>query len=160
MVNSDVRRGIGVVLSTDVFGQLLKSVRGQVLVALKHHVLKQMGKPAASIGIILGPDVVPNLDSDRWTGMILDRVNLQTILQGSMIERQLLHLGFGLSRETGSGQGQEGGKKNEKPAGAHRAQTLGSDSLSTTSFPIYSLFQAALMTEQSDFQRAFFAELQ
>ena len=29
MVNSDVRRGIGVVFSTDVFGQLLKSVRGR-----------------------------------------------------------------------------------------------------------------------------------
>jgi len=71
-----------------------------VFVSLKHHVLKQMGKPAASIGIILGPDVVPNLDSHRWTGMILDRVNLQTILQGIMIERQLLHFGFGRSRET------------------------------------------------------------
>src|SRR4029077_2006720 len=118
MVNGHVRRGIGVVLSTDVFGQFLKGVRGQVLVALKHHVLEQMCEPTASIGIIFGPDVVPNLDSDRWTGMILDRVNLQTILQGSMIERQLLHLGFRLSRETGSGQGQEGRKKNEKPAGA------------------------------------------
>ena len=100
MVNSHVRRGIGVVLSTDVFGQLLKSLGRQVLVALKHHVLEQMCEPTASIGIIFGPDMVPNLDSDRWTGMILDRVNLQTILQGSMIERQLLHLGFGLSRET------------------------------------------------------------
>src|SRR5258705_422129 len=160
MVNGHVRRGISVVLPTDVFGHLLKSVGSQVLVALKHHVLEQMREPAASIGIILGPDVVPNLDSYRWTGMILDRVNLQTILQGSMIERQLLHLGFGLSRKTGSGQGQEGRKKNEKPADAHRAQSLGSDSLSTTSFPIYSLLQAALMTEQSDFQRAFFTELQ
>ncbi len=100
MVNSHVRRGIGVVLSTDVFGQLLKSAGRQVLVALKHHVFEQMCEPAAPIGIIFGPDVVPNLDSYRWTGMILDRVNLQTILQGSMIERQLLHLGFGLSRET------------------------------------------------------------
>jgi hypothetical protein len=66
--------------------------------------------------------------------MILDRVNLQTILQVGVIERQLLDLGFGLSRKTGSGQGQEGRKKNEKPAGAHRAQTLGKDSLSTTTF--------------------------
>jgi len=134
MVNGHVRRGIGVVLSTDIFGQLLKSVRGQVLVALKHHVLKQMGKPAASIGIIFGPDVVPNLDCDRWTGMILDRVNLQTILQGSVIERQPLDLGFGLSCKTGSGQGQASGKKNEKPVGAHRAETLVSDSFPTTTF--------------------------
>ena len=100
MVNGYVRRGIGVVLSADVFGQLLKGFRSQVLVALKHHVLEQMREPTAAIGIILGPDVVPNLDCDRWTGMILDRVNLQTILQGSMIERQLLYLGFGLSHET------------------------------------------------------------
>jgi hypothetical protein len=71
-----------------------------VLVALKHHVLEQMCEPTASIGIIFGPDVVPNLDSDRWTGMILDRVNLQTILQVGVIERQLLGLGFGLSHET------------------------------------------------------------
>jgi len=62
--------------------------------------LEQMREPTAPIGIILGPDMVPNLDSDRRTGMILDRVNLQTILQSSMIERQLLYLGFGLSRET------------------------------------------------------------
>jgi hypothetical protein len=54
-----------------------------------------MCEPTASIGIIFGPDVVPNLDSDRWTGMILDRVNLQTILQVGVIERQLLDLGFG-----------------------------------------------------------------
>ena len=160
MIHGHVRRGIGVVLPTNVFGQLLKGLRGQVLVALKHHVLEQMREPAALIGIIFGPDVVPNLDSYRWTGMILDRVNRQTILQGNMIERQLLDLGFGLSRETRSGQGQEGRKKNEEPASAHRAQTLGSDSFSTTSFPIYSIFQAALMTEQSDFQRAFFTELQ
>ena len=100
MVNGHVRRGIGVVLSTDVFGQFLKSVRGQVLVALKHHVLEQMREPAAPIGIILGPDVVPNLDCNRWTGMILDGVNLQTILQVGVIERQLLDLGFGLSHET------------------------------------------------------------
>jgi hypothetical protein len=66
--------------------------------------------------------------------MILDGVNLQTILQGNMIERQLLDLGFGRSRKTGSGQGQEGRKNNEKPASAHRAQTLGSDSFSTTTF--------------------------
>jgi hypothetical protein len=44
--------------------------------------------------------VVPNLDSYRWTGMILDRVNLQTILQVGVIERQLLDLGFGLAHET------------------------------------------------------------
>ena len=99
MVNSHVRRGIGVVLSTDVFGQLLKSVRGQVLVALKHHVLEQMREPTTPIGIILGPDVVPNLNGDRWTGMIFDRVNFQTILQSRVIERQLLDLGIGLSRE-------------------------------------------------------------
>src|SRR6476646_5006635 len=90
MVNGHVRRGIGVVLSTDVFGQFLKGVRGQVLVALKHHVLEQMCEPTASIGIIFGPDVVPNLDSDRWTGMILDRVNLQTILQVGVIEDNFL----------------------------------------------------------------------
>ena len=100
MVNGHVRRGIGVVLSTDVFGQFLKGVRGQVLVALKHHVLEQMCEPTASIGIIFGPDVVPNLDSDRWTGMILDPVNLQAVLQGSMVEGQLLYPGFGRSRET------------------------------------------------------------
>jgi hypothetical protein len=59
-------------------------------------------------------------------------------LQVGVIERQLLDLGFGLSRKTESGQGQEGRKKNEKPAGAHRAQTLGSDSFSTTTFAPYS----------------------
>ena len=100
MVNRHVWRGIRVVLSTDVFGQFLKGVRGQVLVALKHHVLEQMREPAAPIGIILGSDVVPNLDGDRWTGMILDRVNLQTVLQGGVIERQLLDLGFGLPCKT------------------------------------------------------------
>jgi hypothetical protein len=142
MVNGHVRRGIGVVLPTDVFGQLLKSVGSQVLIAFKHHVLEQMREPAAPIGIILGPDVVPNLDCNRWTGMVFDRVNLQPILQGTMIERQLLHLGFGLSRKTGSGQGQEGRKKNEKPASAHRAQTLGSDPLSTTSFALLGVLQS------------------
>ena len=100
MVNGHVRGGICVVLPTDVFGQLLKSVGSEVLVALKHHVLEHMGEPAAPIGIIFGSDVIPNLDCDRWTGMILDPVNLQAILQGSMVEGQLLYPGFGLSRET------------------------------------------------------------
>jgi hypothetical protein len=82
--------------------------------------------------------MVPNLDCDRGTGMIFNKVNLQTTLQGSMIERQLLYLGFGLSRETCRDQGQASREKNEKPAGAHRAQTLGSDSFSTTSFSVES----------------------
>ena len=72
MIHGHVRRGKGIVLSTDVFGQLLKSVGRQVLVALKHHVLEQMCEATAPIGIILGSDMVPYLDCDRWTGMILD----------------------------------------------------------------------------------------
>ena len=86
MVNGHVRRSKGVVLPTNVFGQLLKSIRGQVFVAFKHHVLEQMREPAAPIGIILGPDMIPNLNRDGWTGMIFDRVNLQTVLQRGMVE--------------------------------------------------------------------------
>ena len=52
-----------------------------MLVAFKHHVFKQMGEPAALIRVILGTDVIPNLDRNGRTGMILDGVDLQTVRQ-------------------------------------------------------------------------------
>src|SRR5437762_8224283 len=76
----------GVVLSADVFGQLLKSFRGQVLVAFEHHVFEQMREPAALIRVVLGTNVIPNLNGDGWTGMIFNRVNLQTVSQRTMFE--------------------------------------------------------------------------
>ena len=42
---------------------------------------KQMGEPAALIRVILGTDVIPNLDRNGGAGMILDGVDLQTIRQ-------------------------------------------------------------------------------
>jgi len=49
-------------------------------------VFEQMREPAAPIGVILGTDVIPNLNGDGWTGMIFNRVNFQTVLQRSMFE--------------------------------------------------------------------------
>ena len=57
-----------------------------MFVAFKHHVFEQMREPAPPIGVILGTDVIPNLNGDRWTGMIFNRVNLQAVLQRSMFE--------------------------------------------------------------------------
>ena len=61
-----------------------------MFVAFKHHVFKQMGEPAALIRVILGTDVIPNLDRNGRAGVILDGVDLQTIRQ-----RRVLHFNGG-----------------------------------------------------------------
>src|SRR5580765_5230902 len=88
MIDSHVIRRERVVLSTDVFSQVLKSARGQMLVALKHHVFEEMSKAAAAIRIIFRTDVIPNLDSDSRALVIFDRVDLEAVVERSVFERK------------------------------------------------------------------------
>ena len=55
MINGHIVRGVGVVFSADVFGQIFECLRRQVLVTLEHHVLEQMGETAAPIGSSFDP---------------------------------------------------------------------------------------------------------
>src|SRR5438270_13665259 len=47
-----------------------------------------MGESAAPVGIVFGADVIPHLHSDGRAFVILDRVNLEPVLQGRMFDRQ------------------------------------------------------------------------
>src|SRR5438105_12940761 len=57
-----------------------------MLVALEHHVLKQVSESAAPLGIILGADVIPHLHRYRRAFVILDRVNLEAVFQCRMFD--------------------------------------------------------------------------
>jgi hypothetical protein len=59
-----------------------------MLVALEHYVLEEMGKAATAIWIILRTDVIPDLDSDNWGGVIFDAINFEAIHQCGMFEVQ------------------------------------------------------------------------
>ncbi len=47
-----------------------------------------MGETAPAIRIVFRTDVIPNLDRDGWAFMIFDRVNLETVRQCRVFERQ------------------------------------------------------------------------
>ena len=86
MINSHILRGVSVVFAADIFGEFLKCIRGKMLVTLEHHVLEQMRETAATVRIILGTDVIPDLDRDRGAGVIFHRVDLQPVLERRMLE--------------------------------------------------------------------------
>ena len=92
VINGDVVRGESVVLSADVLRQVVKRVRRQMLVALEHHVLKEMSKTAAAIWIILRTDVIPDLHGNGGALVIFDRVNLKPIRQRYVFEGQRRNL--------------------------------------------------------------------
>ena len=52
---------------------------------------KRWAKPLRLVRIILRPDVIPDLDRDRRAGMILHRVNLQSVRQSLVLELQWRH---------------------------------------------------------------------
>src|ERR1700758_5730699 len=52
-----------------------------VLRALEHHVLKQVGEAGAPSAFIRGTDVVPQVDRDQGKPMILGQDHLQPVLQ-------------------------------------------------------------------------------
>ena len=88
MINGDVVRGVSVIFSADVFGQIVKGIRRQMIVALEHHVLKEMSKTAAAIWIVLRTDVIPDLHCDGRALVIFDGVNLKSVRQRCVFEGQ------------------------------------------------------------------------
>ena len=85
MINGHVGLGIGVVVSTDVFGELVESVLFEVLISLEHHVFKEVSESASAVRIIFPSYVIPDLNRDRWGGMIFHRINLETVRQTGML---------------------------------------------------------------------------
>jgi hypothetical protein len=53
-----------------------------VLGALKHQMLKQMGKTGATCRLVLGADVVPNIDLHNRQIVVLGQNNRQAIFKG------------------------------------------------------------------------------
>ena len=60
----------------------------EMVVALKHHVLEEMGETASLIRIIFRPDVIPDLDRHRRAGMVFHEVNLQSVRQSFVLKLQ------------------------------------------------------------------------
>src|ERR1044072_4093876 len=57
-----------------------------MFVPLEHHVLEEMGKTASPVWVILGTDVIPDLDGNGWALVIFDGVDLQAVLKRRMFE--------------------------------------------------------------------------
>ena len=89
MVNGHVIGRERVVFAPDVFRQLLERVGREMLVALEHHVLEEMGEAAPAIRVVLGADVVPHLDRHSGALVIFNRVNLKPVRQRRVFELDL-----------------------------------------------------------------------
>ena len=111
VINGHVVRGESVIFSADVFGQIVERVRRQMLVALEHHVLKEMSKTAAAVRIIFRTDVIPDLDGDGRALVIFDRVNLKPVRQRHVFEGERRN---GYRRARASGLPRRGARERER----------------------------------------------
>jgi hypothetical protein len=68
-----------VVRAADVLGHPVELLGLEIARALEHQMLEEMREARAAFGIVLAADVVPDLDADRRTGMILERDDAQPV---------------------------------------------------------------------------------
>ncbi len=100
-----VTRG-GIVVPADVFSEAVHHLRRHVLRALEHQMLEEMSEAAAAGRVVLRADAVPDLDGHGRTGLVLDRVDVQSVRQRAMFVLDRRHvellrcvrLGFRLRR--------------------------------------------------------------
>ena len=91
IVVGDVQAGGGVVRAADVLGQPVERLLRQVPRRLEHQVFEHMGEAGAAFRIVLGPDLVPDLDRDVGRGRVARREDPQAIRQRPLGEAQRRH---------------------------------------------------------------------
>ena len=68
-----VERGGAVVIGGADLLQIFEEVAGQILGAVEHQMLEQMGEAGLALGLVLGPDIVPHADGhDRRLVVLVD----------------------------------------------------------------------------------------
>ena len=78
----EIRRAVQIA-GAGAFQQLDVLIRGNVLRALKHHVLEQMRKAGAAGLLVGGADVIPEVDGDERQPVVLRQDHPQPIRQRS-----------------------------------------------------------------------------
>ena len=75
--------------STSALHQLEMFVRLNVLRSLEQHVFKEMGESGAVQTFVGRPDVIPEIDGNNGSGVVLRQDHLETIGQGVALDRNL-----------------------------------------------------------------------
>ena len=73
-------------------------VLGDVLRALEHDVLEQVGEPRALVGLVLGADLVPDDHGHLGDLVVLVQDHLEPVRQRVLLERQSRQVGVGRGR--------------------------------------------------------------
>ena len=108
--------GEGVVRTAHIFGQPVEGFRRQVPGRLEHQMFEQVGEARAAGRIVLGPDLVPDLDRHVRGVGVAGGVDLQPVRQDALGEAQgrddhaLLGLGRDRRRRECGGRRCEGGR--------------------------------------------------
>ena len=86
-----------------------------VLRALEHHVFEEVGEPGPARPLVLGTDVIPDVDADDGRGVVFVQDDLQTVGERELLEFQFRNLWHGRSwgqrgelRAKGGGEGEHG----------------------------------------------------
>ncbi len=81
--------GVGVAAPADARDDGRVRLRLDVLRALEHHVLKQMGEAGAAGPLVLRADVIPHRDVHDWRGMVLRQDHLEAVRENRQVVLQL-----------------------------------------------------------------------
>ena len=90
-IGGGVIGGEGVVGAAHVLGQPVKGLWRQVARRLEHQVFEQVGEAGATRRIVLGPDLVPDLDGDVGGVGVARRIDLEPVRQHPLVEAQRRH---------------------------------------------------------------------
>jgi hypothetical protein len=85
-VDRHVVAGRGVVDAAHVLGQAIHHLRLHVLRRLEHEVLEEMREAAAALGVVLRPDLVPDLYGDGRAGAVGRRQHAQAVRERAVAE--------------------------------------------------------------------------
>ena len=108
----EIRRAVQIA-GAGAFQQLDVLIRGNVLRALKHHVLEQMRKAGAAGLLVGGADVIPEVDGDERQPVVLRQDHPQPIRQRERFELDVGDVSRGARRRRG-GLGQDSRRRKRR----------------------------------------------
>ncbi|CAM3278608.1 hypothetical protein SPZE110945_14855 [Sphingomonas zeae] len=76
----------GVVVAADILGQAIHLFGDEVARRLEHEMLEHVCKARATLGIVLRPDIIPDLDRDVGRRGVANGIDTQAVRQGARRE--------------------------------------------------------------------------
>src|SRR5436189_6333726 len=83
-----VRPSRSVIESANIFRKAVHFFTRHILRRLEHQVLEQMSETRTSGRVVLSAHVVPKMDRNSWTRIVLNRNDTQSVGEGSLLDGQ------------------------------------------------------------------------